>query len=145
GTTYSMQKLNHTYQTLLLISLFMIVSIAGFNQQAVSAANELVTQNVEQQTVENENYFKLDGDWTFFHEQLLSTNELSVGHLDDKGETVKIPSSFEKTVDEVNSFGTYVRTTILHEDMVGKDLAIHVPYQYSAYKLYVNEKLIASN
>lgn len=62
-----------------------------------------------------------------------------------KGKIVSLPDSFQAQTGNVNSFGTYSATIKIPKDLIGKALAIHVPYQYSAYTLFVDQSEIAKN
>ena len=90
-------------------------------------------------------YTDLDGEWYFFKERLLTPNETRSLSSKGMGEIVSLPDSFDDHTGEMNSFGTYMTTIKIPKEFVGKSLAIHVPYQYSAYTLYVNQREVAKN
>lgn len=46
---------------------------------------------------------------------------------------------------DINSYGTYTTTIKIPEEYIGETLAIHIPFQYSAYKLYVDQTDIIKN
>ncbi|WPK13782.1 ATP-binding protein [Lysinibacillus louembei] len=86
-------------------------------------------------------YTNLNGNWTFFEQALLMPNEVN----GRKGTTVSIPSSFLNQTGDVNTFGTYTTTIKIPERYIGQSLAIYIPYEYSAYTLFVNNIELLSN
>lgn len=90
-------------------------------------------------------YTDLNGEWYFFEKELLTPNEAKVQLSNGMGEVVSLPDSFQAQTGDINSFGTYSTTIKIPEEYVGKALAIHVPYQYSAYTLFVDQSEIARN
>src|SRR5690625_6290139 len=80
-------------------------------------------------------YTDLDGEWNFFEQELLTPAEMKEQLDREPGNVVSIPSSFKTLTGEVNSFGTYSTTIIIPENYIGETLAVHIPYQYSAYTL----------
>ena len=109
-------------------------------QDGVSSINYL---NKSKQS--GEFYTDLDGEWMFFEQALLTPNEVEAQMGNRLGKVVMIPNSFESQTGEINSFGTYHTKVKIPKEYVGETLAIHVPYQYSAYKLYIDETVIAKN
>src|SRR5699024_10581873 len=79
----------------------------------------------------------------FFKEQLLEPKE--VGSTLRKGEKVSIPSSFKELTGEVNTYGTFTKTVHIPPKLVGETLAIHIPYEYSAYELFVDGARVTGN
>ena len=61
------------------------------------------------------------------------------------GKAVSLPSSFQTQTGEINSFGTYSAAIKIPKEYVGETLAIHIPFQYSAYTLFVDQTEIAKN
>lgn len=90
-------------------------------------------------------YTNLDGEWYFFPEVFIDPLDVEKYMQHNQGEVTTIPSSFKKDTGKVNTFGTYVTKISLSEQIIGETLAIHVPYQYSAYRLYANNNEIARN
>lgn len=124
-----------------LVGLFSLANVLTSNNAI--AAHSLPTITLET-TDEAQFYVDLDGTWLFFEEQLFTYSDLT-DNLINRGENIKLPTDFASHTENKNSYGTYVTTILLPESLVGESLAIHVPYQYSAYNLYVNDVLIASN
>lgn len=79
----------------------------------------------------------LDGEWVFYHEKLMSKG------IFEQGKSVQIPSSFQKEIGIKNTYGTYVRTWQVPKEWRNHRLAVHIPFEYSAYAFYVDgEKLV---
>lgn len=119
--------------------LFMIIMI-GAPSVSAEQMEPLRDLDITDGLQTKEFYTNLDGEWTFFEQALLTPNEVKVQLSNGKGRVVSIPSSFETQTGSVNSFGTYAVTIKIPEEYVGETLAIHIPYQYSAYKLFINQK-----
>ena len=90
-------------------------------------------------------YTNLDGEWDFFEKELLTPDEVEVRLRNGMGKSVTLPDSFQAQTGDINSFGTYSTTIKIPDAYVGKALAIHIPFQYSAYTLYVDQSEVASN
>ena len=90
-------------------------------------------------------YTDLDGQWSFFEKILLTPNEVTEQLSDGMGKEVSLPSSFQTQTGKKNSFGTYSAVIKIPEKYVGETLAIHIPYQYSAYTLYIDQTESARN
>lgn len=76
-----------------------------------------------------ESYANLDGAWYFFEEALLEPSEVIL----DEGQIVSIPDSFKNHTGHINSYGTYALVVKIPDALLNEPLAIHIPYQYSAY------------
>ncbi len=90
-------------------------------------------------------YADLDGEWNFFEKMLLKPNEVKEQLGRGIGKVVSLPSSFQAQTGDINSFGTYSTTIKIPDEYVGETLAIHIPFQYSAYKLYIDQTEVAKN
>lgn len=90
-------------------------------------------------------YTDLDGEWHFFEEELLSPDEVNAKLNNGMGKVVTLPESFEAQTGNVNSFGTYSAKIKVPKESIDDTLAIHIPYEYSAYTLYADQHEIARN
>ncbi len=88
---------------------------------------------------DNKAYETLNGEWHFYHEQLLTADDveqrLAAG---ENGQIVSIPDSFENQVGMTNTYGTFATYVSIPASLVGESLSIHNPFQYSAYRLFVD-------
>ncbi|MFT5916880.1 MAG: signal transduction histidine kinase [Flammeovirgaceae bacterium] len=87
----------------------------------------------------------LDGEWFFYPNQFLSNEELA--EITDKALLVSVPSVWENVVWENNplkghGYGTYWLKVKLNDQ--AKDLAIQTRGFSSAYKVFIDDDLIAS-
>lgn len=95
---------------------------------------------------QSENFYTdMDGKWYFFENKLLDPQEVKDKIIDGSGEIVSLPDSFESQTGNLNTYGTYSTIIKLPKSNMGETLAIHVPYQYSAYKLFVEHNVVAEN
>jgi len=94
---------------------------------------------------EHEFYTALDGEWFFFEKKLIPPAEAYHYILRDFLETELLPSSFKEQTGDNDTFGTYVTRVIIPDEYEGRTLAVYIPFQYSAYKLYADQIEIASN
>lgn len=131
------------FLTVLVFSLFII--IVGASNTLAQQFNTSNLLDVSKKEESKEFYTDLDGEWNFFVEKLLTPDEVKEQLNNGKGSEVSIPSSFKTQMGEENSFGTYSTTVKIPDKYVGETLALHIPYQYSAYTLFVDQSEIAKN
>ncbi|MFD2868329.1 hypothetical protein ACFSY7_07440 [Kurthia populi] len=62
----------------------------------------------------------------------------------EQGKVVHIPSSFQKSVGVRNTYGTYIRKWSVPKEWRNHRLAVHIPFEYSAYAFYVDGKKLVS-
>lgn len=133
---------------LYLIVLIAIVSIViGLDNRSVSA-NDIYTPrglDINNQSPMKEFYTNLDGEWTFFEQELLTPDEVKNRLKNGMGKSVSLPSSFKTDTGDVNSYGTYGVAIKIPKEYIGEALAIHIPFQYSAYSFFVDQTEIAKN
>lgn len=87
----------------------------------------------------------LNGEWHLFAHALLTPEEVTHALEQAPPPTATIPGSFAEHLGEANSYATYAVRIRLSDEFIGKRLAIHIPFQYSAYRLYAGEQEIAAN
>lgn len=80
----------------------------------------------------------LDGEWTFYHQQLMTKGDFS------HGQKVHIPSSFESIVGKKNTYGTYIKKWHVPKEWQNHEVAVYMPFEYSAYAFYVDGKKLTS-
>lgn len=124
-------------KTLIFVIFFLFQPIGYYNGNA----KVILKDNTDEDLL----YSSLDGDWYFFQEQLLTPPDVRTKIKFKDFNEVSIPNSFEKLTGKKNSFGTFALEVSVPKKYIGETLAIHVPFQYSAYKLYVNNVEIAKN
>lgn len=80
---------------------------------------------------------ELEGNWLFFDEQLYNGVEAIQRHA--KGKTVHVPVEFDELRHAPSGYGTFALRVHVPDRYVGKVLAIHSPYAYSAVKVFVDD------
>ncbi len=80
----------------------------------------------------------LDGEWVFYHKEMMTKGTF------EQGKVVHIPSSFQKSVGVKNTYGTYIRKWSVPKEWRNHRLAVHIPFEYSAYAFYVDGKKLVS-
>jgi len=136
-----LMKLNYQHHWFVFIAFVLMMTI--INPPNISAESVLLHVSDNQQS--KEFYIDLDGEWNFFEQELLTPNEANEELLAGKSSIVSLPTSFETQTGEINSFGTYSTRIKIPKEYVGERLAIHIPFQYSAYTLYIDQTKIAEN
>lgn len=149
---------------ILFVLIFTIINSAHHNVLAEKYRTPGLI-DVSKVAEAKEFYVSLNGEWYMFNEALLEPHEVREGLSAELSaessteliaessaelsaesvRTVSIPSSFQAQTGLVNSYATYSASLKLPPQYVGETLAIHVPYQYSAYKLFVDDIELASN
>ncbi|MFD1205052.1 MULTISPECIES: ATP-binding protein [Sporosarcina] len=127
-----------------IAALYILTVMTGLRISA-EKVDELGGFDFSEQLHSKVFYTDLDGEWYFFEKELLSPGQVKKKMNEGKGKIVSLPDSFQAQTGNVNSFGTYSATIKIPKDLIGKALAIHVPYQYSAYTLFVDQSEIAKN
>lgn len=85
---------------------------------------------------ENHNV-NLDGTWQFYPEQLLTK-----AHPEYSSIETHLPISFKKLVGRNQTYGTFVAHFKIPEEYVGRRLAILMPAQSNAYRVYLNGDIL---
>lgn len=127
-----------------LFLLLLIIVVVQLMYKSSVYANQFIPTIVWDDNNQDELYSNLDGKWLFIKEQFVSPSTITqLSH--HEGESIHIPQDFLSHTGKANTFGTYVLNVSLPEYVVGSSMSIHIPYQYSAYRLYVDEQLVAEN
>lgn len=123
---------------LMLMLLFFVLSLHSFSPVFGVEIEEKTDFDFSAKEYQRF-YTKLDGEWLFFEDELFTSKEAR------RGKVVHLLSSFETQVGTKNTYGTYITTIKIPDHFIGKALAIYMPYQYSAYTLYVDQVAIMEN
>lgn len=140
GNNFTLVKYTIFIISTMTILFFFIFLSSGVSVYGYSNLPTIVIDEPENGDL----YLELDGEWAFYEEELLLAPKLTKNQL-KSSELLKLPDSFASHTKNKNNYGSYMVNIQLPEKLVGQPLAIHVPYEYSAYRLYVNDKLIAAN
>lgn len=126
--------MNHLFILFLLIIFTIALSpvTAKANNEALGAEEPI------------EFYTDLDGEWFTFEKELLSPQEVKA-KLNEDSERVSLPASFQSAFGDVNSYATYSRTVDIPDEYIGETIAVYIPFQYSAYRLFADDEEVAGN
>ncbi|PAV27673.1 hypothetical protein CIL05_20695 [Virgibacillus profundi] len=138
-------KFKHKLYLLVFITILLMTTVIDDSNVLAEQSDSTVLLDLSDNQQSEEFYTDLDGEWNFFEKELLSPDEVKEQLSNEPGSVVSLPSSFDTQKGEINSFGTYSTTIKIPKSYVGETLAIHVPYQYSAYSLYIDEIEVARN
>ncbi|MEK3890374.1 hybrid sensor histidine kinase/response regulator [Bacillus sp. FSL K6-3431] len=139
--------MRHIHKLCLIVFIAILLMTTGFDSRSTSAkqSDPLGVFDFSDKLQSKELYTALDGEWNFFEKLLLTPYEVKEHLRTGMGRVVSLPSSFQTQTGDINSFGTYSATIKVPEEYVGETLAIHIPYQYSAYTLFVDQIEISRN
>ncbi len=92
-------------------------------------------------------YINLNGDWEFYWQKLLSYNDLNDHNIkpDLLGKVPRVWNRYELDNRNLPGFGSATYRLRVMNVKAGEELAIRIPTVATAYNLFINEKLIASN
>lgn len=137
-----------------LIILFIVIiaslsirsSVANSNQELYAVNGELDLRDLK---IENEGPIKLDGEWLFHWQELLTPED--IGQRSDLSSfIVSVPDTWkhyhlnEEPLPK-HGYATYHLTVLLNEEDVGTIVSLYLHSIATAYRLWVNEELVASN
>ena len=112
------------------LTLHVLLTILMCLYSSLSRADVRVLDFSQQSNVE------LSGTWHYYPKQLtVDTSTLAAI-------SVELPNSFEVMLGEVNHHGIFRQTFEIPHAAIGQPLALFIPYQYGAYRLYINDKLM---
>jgi len=139
--------LRHTHKLYVFAFIATLLLIFEIDYSSVLAKQSDSSSSIDfsDQEQSKEFYTDLDGDWNFFDKELLTPDEVKGQVRKGRNNIVSLPDSFEAQTGEINSFGTYSTTINVPEEYVGETLAIHIPFEYSAYTLYIDDTVVAKN
>src|SRR5699024_149142 len=127
--------------TVRILFLIILLNILFGVQAVLAESNEPRTILTDT----DESMMRLDGEWYAFPMTLLTTEEIKTRLQTEKIEQVSLPNAFEKLTGEINSYATHSIKVEIPEKYLYKTLAVHIPFQYSAYRLFMNDVEIAKN
>lgn len=85
---------------------------------------------------------RLDGLWNYYPNEFLFDNEIeTTAQL--QSTVVHLPNSLQLLSGEKNGFATFQQHFRLPQSALGQQVYFYIPYQYGAYQLFVNGRLIA--
>ncbi|MBS4210356.1 ATP-binding protein [Bacillus sp. FJAT-50079] len=135
----------HNRYVLVCIAILFILTLISHGSASAKQSAASKGFDFSNQLQSKDFYTNLDGEWHFFEKKLLTPDEVKSQWSDGMVEVVTLPESFQTHTGNINSFGTYSATIKIPEEYIEKALAIYIPYQYSAYTLFVDQNEISRN
>lgn len=87
-------------------------------------------------------HIKLAGEWRFFEEQLLTDTEATQAIARGEGQSVTVPIEYNQFLNDTNTYGTFATTVTVPQYYVEQILALQVPYEYSAVKIFASNQFV---
>ncbi|NNH38329.1 GGDEF domain-containing protein [Acinetobacter terrae] len=84
----------------------------------------------------------LDGVWNYYPNQLIIGSEASQISPSKIIKTVQLPASFLSISGQKDGLATFQQHFKLPESAVGQQIYLYIPYQYGAYQLFVDDRLL---
>ena len=85
---------------------------------------------------------RLDGVWNYYPNQLLPGSKNQDLSLSKTSKTVQLPASFISISGHKDGVATFQQRFHLPESAVGQQIYLYIPYQYGAYQLFVDDRLL---
>ena len=79
----------------------------------------------------------LQGKWLFYPSQFIIQPSPVL-----QSKTVKLPASFKTLAGSNSGYGTFIGYFKIPKEFIGRRIAIRIPTQYGAYRVYVNGQFI---
>lgn len=83
----------------------------------------------------------LDGEWLFYPNELSVPRDFRSQLKINEAQKIELPNRFQGNVEK----GTYTTVLTFPESFREKKLRLNIPFQFSAYKIYVDDQLIVKN
>lgn len=80
----------------------------------------------------------LDGSWLFYNQQFIQQPSAVL-----TAERVHLPASFQQLTGQMEGYGTFIGHFQLPKEFVGRRIAIWMPSQQGAYRVYLNGEPLA--
>ncbi len=132
------------------ISLMMVFINKDVNYSVKAPISQNGVMDLTNWSFEKNGVVMLNGEWEFYYEKLLDYEDF---HSNGKSEAmsgyIKVPGKWRnyeingKKID-ATSYGTYRLKVQLNKTSASDVFGIHVPYQFTAYNLMINDKQIGS-
>lgn len=90
----------------------------------------------------------LDGTWHYFPKHFINNPKEPHQVISNQSQeqyqaiSVSLPNSFEQLIGQTSHHGSFIQTFRLPQAAIAEPVALFLPYQYGAYKLYIDDKLM---
>ena len=128
--------------------LGLMLLFSGCSEDASSNSPEVHKGllNLQQRDIDSGN-ITLNGEWEFYWQKLLSYDDLCKNNTkpDLYAEVPRVWNTYQVNGQSLPSFGAATYRLRVKNTTAGQELAIRMPTVSTAYNLYINDRLIASN
>ena len=115
------------------LCLFMWQKYACAQYEAAPESYYLHQKLINQVNFTNKTTSPLNGLWQYYPEQLIIKPSSVL-----KSETVQLPISFKALTGTNQTYGTFIGHFKMPKQYLGRRIAIFIPNQYGAYRMYLN-------
>ena len=133
---FLIKKHNVHWLLLLLFSCF-VHNVALAQYESAPAAYYLHQGHINTLNFQENNSVKMKGSWQFYERQLLTQKT-----ADASTRWVDFPESFQTLTGHNQTYGTFIGTFKIPKEFLNRRIAILVPNQPSAYRIYLNGDLL---
>lgn len=135
----------------LLMSLFLLLMMTGCENFKKVNNPPQASQGVidlNHWDFYNDGVISLDGDWSFYWQQLLIPDDLKQVHTNPP--TLNVPSYWsDQEIQDIQlshtGYGTYHLRTYLPKEAIGQRLAFYMPVTMTSYQLWIDGELVSQN
>lgn len=121
----------------ILLLLSLIITIFPSNKVQ---AKQVELPVIDVQNLTDDVNVNLDGQWLYF-EGLVDSTEIE--QRMGEARVVDAPISFKDLTGSSDATGTFSTSIKIPDSFVGKRMAIHIPYEYSAFDIFIDNNLEA--
>ncbi|TGL87153.1 histidine kinase [Leptospira congkakensis] len=105
---------------------------------------------LNESNLQNQTAIKLDGEWEFYYERLLSSEDFKNDYSKLKRETITLPGFWNETKKNGKYYSPYSYATFrLHltipKSYINSSLSFYIPHAFTTYRMYTNGTLISEN
>jgi len=129
--------------------IFFLLLLSGCSFATTHESEKLVAQKgsmtLLSDDLSNNNLVALEGEWSFYWRQLLSSKEIEQAKLRKESDYIEVPNTWESKTGTMHGFATYSLTLQIPYELTGQILGVYIPHQYSSYYLFADGVLIAAN
>ena len=131
-------KINHV-RYLLKVCILATLCIAmcltfAWTQDATAAQTKKIVNEIQ---FDDNHSVPLKGTWQYYPQQFITKPNAAL-----KAETVILPVSFKQLSGSNQSYGTFIGHFRIPKTYIGRNVAIFIPNQYGAYRVYLNGDFI---
>ncbi|MBM9545398.1 histidine kinase [Leptospira sp. 201903074] len=143
----SRSALNHI-QALILVSLLITCQNNTPNNHLPKAIDGKMVLN--EAMFQNQTSIKLDGEWEFYYQRLLSSEDFKNNNSLLKKELITLPGFWNEIKTEgrfysAQSYSTFRLHLILPNSLTNGQYSFYIPHAFTTYRMYLDGNLISEN